>query len=76
VSHAAEAEVTELLRGDAAALWELTQLCADGDLVRGIPDLGCDAFTFSELRPVGPLGALAGWTCLVRVDLFGTPLLV
>lgn len=76
VNHLAEAETSELLRADADALFEMTQLCAEGVLIAGLPDLRCDAFTFSELRPLGPLGDLAGWRLLVNVDLFGTPLLM
>lgn len=76
VDHHAEAATAAALQTDAAALWYLTQLCAEGLLVQGIPELRCDAFTFQQLRPLGPLGAFAGWTVPVMIDLFGVPLLI
>lgn len=72
----AEEETATLLQADAYALFHLAQLSADGELVRGIPELRCDAFRFGDLRPLGPLGGRAGWGVDLTIDLFGTPLLV
>jgi hypothetical protein len=66
----AEQQATFELQRDAAALWELAALCSQKQLI-SIPELGCDAVRFGDMRPVGPLGGLAGWTFPIDVAIWG-----
>lgn len=58
------------LERDAAALWELATLCYERSLFT-IPELGCDAVTFRDMRPIGPLGGFAGWTFPIEINMWG-----
>jgi hypothetical protein len=58
------------LERDASALWELAALCSERNLFT-IPELGCDAVTFRDMRPTGPLGGFAGWTFPIEINMWG-----
>lgn len=73
IDEVGETDVADTFARDAAALWMLVDLAARNELVDGIDGLGCDAFTFGTLRPLGPLGALAGWGVDLNLELLGTP---
>lgn len=61
------------LQRDAAALWALVTLNYQGELFT-VPELGCDAITFRDMRPTGPGGGTAGWTFPIEIAAWGIPL--
>lgn len=58
------------LQRDAAALWELAALNYRKELLT-IPELGCDAVQFGDMRPIQPNGGLTGWTFPIAVSIWG-----
>jgi len=58
------------LQRDAAALWELPAMNYAHQLIT-IPELGCDALNFRDMRPIQPTGGLTGWTFPIDVDIWG-----
>lgn len=70
VDFRAQREAAEGLQQDAAALWELAALNADGSLIT-IPAISCDNIRFLDMRPTGPAGGLAGWTFPIEVGVWG-----